>query len=165
MSGIKSNKPSAKGNYRQGYYKIQNVEKYAGDPTQIIYRSSWEHRFCCYCDNSNEIIKWSSEPIGIPYVSPLDNKQHTYYVDFYMRIETEDGTLIDYLVEVKPKASLEKPIMESSKPSVQQLKNYNHSLKTWITNRAKFSAAKQYAENMGYNFIVVTETFLFNKGQ
>jgi hypothetical protein len=111
-------------------------------------------------------LKWSSEPVAIPYVSPLDEpgriKPRNYYVDFYMRVKKGDET-IDYLAEVKPSKSLQKPILEGVKHTTQKLKNYNYALQTWIVNRAKFSAAKQYAEKIGYKFILVTDEFLFGK--
>jgi hypothetical protein len=166
MSGIKSNKPNPRGAYRQGYYKLTNAEKYVGDPSKIIYRSSWEYRFCRYCDHTPEVLKWSSEPVAIPYFSPLDEpgriKPRNYYVDFYMRVKKGNET-IDYLAEVKPSKSLQKPILEGVKHTTQKLKNYNYALQTWIVNRAKFSAAKQYAEKIGYKFILVTDEFLFGK--
>ena len=31
--------------YKQGYYKVQNKEKYIGNPNLVIYRSSWEFFF------------------------------------------------------------------------------------------------------------------------
>lgn len=31
--------------YKQGKYLLQNPEKYLGDPTNVIYRSSWEFFF------------------------------------------------------------------------------------------------------------------------
>lgn len=160
MSDIKSNKPTHKSGYRQGYYTLTNPDKYIGDPRKIIYRSSWEYRFCRYCDTSLSVSKWSSEPIGVKYISPIDHKEHTYYVDFYMRI-MEGDTPIDCFVEVKPKASLEMPILEGKNVTTKKLKNYNYALKTYIINRAKFAAAKAYAEGRGYKFIVVTEDFLF----
>lgn len=159
---IKANKPTPKSGYRQGYYQLSNPAKYIGDPTKIIYRSSWEHRFCRYCDLTPDVTKWSSEPVGIKYISPLDNRQHVYYVDFYMRTE-KDGAVKEYLAEVKPKASLEKPVLEGSKHTTKKLENYNYALKTWLTNRAKFAAAKIFAAHNGHEFIVVTEDFLFSK--
>lgn len=159
---IKNNKPTAKSGFRQGYYKLNNPEKYIGDPTKIIYRSSWEYRFCKYCDDGENVVKWSSEPIGVKYHNPIDNKEHTYYIDFYARIKKGDEE-VDYLVEVKPESSLERPIMESGSMTVKRLKNYNYALQTWITNRAKFQAAKNHAENIGYKFVIVTEKFLFEK--
>jgi len=159
MSDIKSNKPSGKSRYRQGYYKLTNPEKYVGDPSKIIYRSSWEYKFCRYCDTSLNVSKWSSEPIGIKYFSPIDHKEHTYYVDFYMRIMEGDYP-IDCFVEVKPKASLVQPVLEGKNVTMKKLKQYNYDLKTFITNRAKFAAAKEFAEGRGYKFLVVTEDWL-----
>lgn len=166
MSGIKANKPNPRGTFRQGYYKPTNADKYIGDISKIIYRSSWEYRFCRYCDHTPEVVKWSSEPVAIPYFSPLDDpakaKPRSYYVDFYMRVRKGDK-YIDYLAEVKPSSQLEKPILEGVKHSTQKLKNYNYALQTWITNRAKFAAATQYAEQRGCKFILVTDEFLFGK--
>ena len=162
MSDIKSNKPSHKSGFIQGYYKLDNPDKYIGDPTKIIYRSSWEYRFCKYCDNTADVLKWSSEPVGIPYLHPLDNKLHTYYVDYYMRLK-KASNYEDIFAEVKPKASLIKPVLEGQKITTKKLKNHNYALKTWLINRAKFSAAKLYAEQKGSRFILVTEDFLFGK--
>jgi hypothetical protein len=158
-SDIKSNKPTAKSKFRQGYYTLNNPDKYIGDPTKIIYRSSWEYKFCRYCDDSTNVLKWSSEPFPIKYMSPIDGKEHDYYIDFYMR-GIKDGQEIDYLVEVKPQESLKKPVFEGIQ-TMQKLKNFNYAAKTFIINTAKFSAAKAYAESIGYKFIIVTEDFLF----
>jgi hypothetical protein len=163
MSGIKSNKPTHKSGFRQGYYKLTNPEKYVGDPTKIIYRSSWEFRFCKYCDESSGVIRWSSEPYPIKYISPVDGKEHQYYVDFYMRVKKGDFEY-DYLAEVKPEGSLQKPVFEGIQ-TMQKLKNFNYAAKTWLINRAKFAAAKNHAESIGYKFVVVTEEFLFRNGQ
>lgn len=162
MSGIKSNKPSAKSKFRQGYYSLSYPEKYIGDPSKIIYRSSWEYRFCRYCDTNENVIRWSSEPLGIKYMNPIDGKEHTYYIDFYMRVKEGDAE-VDYLAEVKPSASLIKPILEGKKMTTKKLQNYNYALQTWLINRSKFASAKHFAENRGYKFIVVTEDFLFGK--
>ena len=161
MSDIKANKPSSKSKFRQGYYKLENLDKYVGDPAKIIYRSSWEHRFCRYCDLDARVIKWASEPIGIKYMSPIDGKEHKYYVDFYMRTKIGDR-ISDILVEVKPAASLIRPVLEGKKITTKKLQAYNYNLKTWIINKSKFEAAKMYAEGRGYKFMVVTEDFLFN---
>jgi hypothetical protein len=163
MSGIKSNKPTAKSGFRQGYYALNNPDKYIGDPAKIIYRSSWEYRFCRYCDLTESVIKWSSEPYPIKYFSPIDQKEHDYYIDFFMRTIKNDKEE-DFLVEVKPEASLKKPVFEGIQ-TIQKLKNFNYAAKTWIVNAAKFAAAKKHAESIGYKFVVVTEDFLFRNGQ
>lgn len=159
---IKNIKPSRLSGFRQGYYKPIHPDKYIGDPTNIIFRSSWEYRFCKYCDDNETIVKWSSEPISVKYVNPLDNQEHNYYIDFYARVK-KDEKEEEYLIEVKPEASLARPLMESGSQTIKRLKNYNYEMRTWITNRAKFQAAKKYAESMGQKFVIVTENFLFEQ--
>ena len=57
-------------------YKPSNPEKYVGDPNNIICRSSWERKFCHWADLNPDIVKWVSEEVAIPYLSPVDNKVH-----------------------------------------------------------------------------------------
>jgi hypothetical protein len=52
---------SYKGKYRPSY-----PQKYKGNPTNIIYRSLWERKFCVYCDLNENIIEeilWPIEKI------------------------------------------------------------------------------------------------------
>jgi hypothetical protein len=156
---IKNLKPKA-GPYNNGYYNIKNVSKYIGDPTQIIYRSSWERKFCVFCDSSQSVIKWSSEPFPIKYYSPVDKRIHEYNIDFFMRTQHTNGTIEDYLVEIKPKKKLSKP-EPPTKQTLKKLVEYNDSIKEYIINCAKFAAAKCFAAKMGYKFIVLTEDFLY----
>ena len=69
--------------YRGKYYP-SFPRKYKGDPTNIIYRSLWERKFMVYCDKNTNILEWASEEIAIPYRSPIDNRVHRYFPDFYM---------------------------------------------------------------------------------
>ena len=69
----------------KGKYRIKNIEKYKGDPTNVTYRSLWERKFMVYCDKNENILEWGSEEIAIPYRSPLDNKIHRYFPDFYIK--------------------------------------------------------------------------------
>ena len=71
-------------NTLKGKYIPKNSAKYRGDYRNIIYRSSWELKFMKYCDGNPSILEWGSEEIIIPYRSPLDNKIHRYFVDFYI---------------------------------------------------------------------------------
>lgn len=41
--------------YYQGKYKVKNYQKYKGDPTNVIYRSSWELKFLKYCDDNDNV--------------------------------------------------------------------------------------------------------------
>jgi hypothetical protein len=160
---IKNVKPSRNRKYSQGYYKPVNPDKYVGDLSKIIYRSSWEYRFMRYCDLTPAVQKWSSEPRAIKYYSPIDQKMHDYYVDFYLRVD-KHGKMQDFLAEVKPNKALSKPILEN-RATMKRLQEYNEQLRTWIINKAKFEAAKAFADSIGYKFVLVTEEFLFENNK
>ena len=86
----------------KGKFKPKNPNKYNGNPTNIIYRSLLERRFMMYLDNNSAVLKWSSEEIIIPYVSPVDNRVHRYFPDFYMKYRNAKGMIVEELIEVKP---------------------------------------------------------------
>jgi hypothetical protein len=156
---IKKVKPN--GEYRSGKYAPANPEKYIGDIHNIIYRSSWEYRFCSYCDLNESILKWSSEPVQIDYYNPLDQKMHVYNVDYYMK--TKDGIegTREWIIEIKPLKQYTKPVYEGHNMTVAKLKTYNRDMQIWITNQAKFKAAKEWAEKRNMSFRVIDEDFLF----
>ena len=52
----------------------------------------WERKFM-KCDLSESVIKWGSEETVVPYVSPLDNKIHRYFIDFYVQLRDKDTYL------------------------------------------------------------------------
>ena len=68
----------------KGKYQPTFPRKYKGDPTNIIFRSLWEKKFMNYCDKNKNVLEWNSEEIVIPYRSPVDNRIHRYFPDFYM---------------------------------------------------------------------------------
>lgn len=158
MVDIKKVKPN--GDHKSGKYAPRNPDKYIGDIHNIIYRSSWEYRFCIYCDTNDSILKWSSEPVAIDYYNPLDKKDHKYNVDFYIKVQREDQTEQDWIIEIKPENQTKKPIYEGVN-TLAKLKSYNRNMQIWITNQAKFKSAKIWAEKRGYKFGVVDENFLF----
>jgi glutaredoxin len=158
MPDIKKVKPN--GEYKSGLFSPSNPEKYMGDIHNIIYRSSWEYRFCVYCDTNESILKWSSEPISIDYYNPLDKKNHKYNVDFYIKVLKEDGESQEWIIEIKPEKQKKKPVYEGSM-TLTKLKSYNRNMQIWITNQAKFKAAKEWAEKRNFKFGVIDENFLF----
>lgn len=153
------NKPKANSKFRQGYYRLTNYDKYTGDPSKIIYRSTYEYKFCRFCDNSEDILSWSSEPFSVKYFDPIKQKVREYFIDFYIKYAKE-GVIENFLVEVKPNKKLHMPILEGRK-TLKRLKSYNTEMEEFLTNKAKIDAGKEYAKKMGYKFIVVTEDFLF----
>ena len=62
----------------KGKYRPEHPEKYVGNSSNIIYRSLLERRFMVFCDRNDSVLKWSSEELAIPYVSPIDNRVHRY---------------------------------------------------------------------------------------
>lgn len=122
-------------------------EKYVGDPSNIIMRSSWETKFAIWCDKNPQIVRWSSEETIIPYVSPVDGRTHRYFVDF--KIQTVNGKT--YLVEIKPFKQTLPP------ESKRKTKRYLEEAATFLVNQAKWEYAKKYAKTRNWEFIVITE--------
>ena len=133
------------------YHKRRYVpvfpEKYAGDPSNIIMRSSWETKFAIWCDKNPQIVKWSSEETIIPNVSPIDGKVHRYFVDF--KIKTVNNKV--YLVEIKPKAQTLPP------QGKKKTKRFLAEASTYLVNQAKWEYAERYAKARNWEFIVLTE--------
>lgn len=123
-------------------------EKYVGDPTMIIMRSSWETMFANWCDKNPSVMKWSSEETIVPYRCPTDNKIHRYFVDF--KVTFKDGRT--YLIEVKPAKQCEPPIFPGKKTQ-----RYLTESLTFLKNQAKWSAATEYAKDRGWGFKIITE--------
>jgi len=88
--------------YNKSKYKPRYPNKYNGDPTNIICRSSWERKFARYCDLNENILEWQSEEFCIPYRSPIDNKIHRYFPDFFIKYKDINGRVRSSLIEVKP---------------------------------------------------------------
>ena len=137
----------------KGKYKPINPNKYDGDPTNIIYRSLLERRFMVYCDTKQHILKWSSEEVVIPYVSPIDNRIHRYFVDFMIQYRDGSGTLRTVLIEVKPKSQTAPPKRPEGKPT----RRFINEVKTWGVNSAKWKAANEYCLDRQWEFKILTE--------
>lgn len=141
--------------YHQGMFFPKNPEKYIGDIEDIRYRSKWELCFLKWCDTSPSVLKYSSEQCVIPYIS-YDGKQHRYFVDFFVSILQENGTVQNYLVEIKPFDQTQPP-----KKSKILNKSYTDSVKTYLMNCKKWRAAQRVCQERGWKFMVLTERELF----
>lgn len=137
----------------KGRFKPKNFEKYKGDPTNIIYRSLLERRFMKYCDDNPGIIGWSSEEVVIPYVSPIDNRIHRYFVDFMIQFKDASGAVRTVLVEVKPKSQTSPP----KRPEGKLTRRFLSEVKTWGVNSAKWKAANEYCLDRKWEFKIITE--------
>jgi hypothetical protein len=139
--------------YRQGKYRPQNPEKYNGDPTNIVYRSSYELKFMQYCDLTESVNGWKSEEFWIPYRSPIDNKIHRYFPDFFVKYKDKNGNNRHLVVEIKPQKDLKMP---ETNPK-RKTKSWAYAVKTWAVNQAKWEAAREYCADRNYEFRVLTE--------
>ena len=136
----------------KGRYTPKNPKKYKGDYHNIVYRSLWERKFMVYCDNSDNILEWGSEEIALPYRSPVDNRVHRYFPDFYIKVQENTGRIKTYLIEVKPLKQTQKP----KKPK-RQTKNYLREVYEYAKNQAKWKAATEFCEDRLWEFKVMTE--------
>jgi len=133
-------------------YKPQSPGKYAGDSNNIICRSSWERKFCQWCDLNESVIQWGSEEFSIPYISPVDNRIHKYYPDFIIKLKESSGQVKTYVVEVKPRKQTAPP-----KKKTRVTKGYIYEMKTYAVNQAKWKAASEYCEDRKIEFKIITE--------
>ena len=136
----------------KGKYKVRCPYKYKGDPTKVIYRSLWELKFMKYCDSNINILEWGSEEMYVWYRSPVDNRPHRYFPDFYIKARESDGKIKKYIIEVKPKKQTAPP----AKPK-RQTKGYLREAFEYARNQAKWKAANEWCIDRGFEFKVLTE--------
>ena len=130
-------------------YTLVNKQKYIGDVNNIICRSLWERHVCKFCDLNENVIKWSSEELIIPYHHPIKNKIANYIPDFLIQIKTNTG-LENWLIEVKPK---KQTILKENSSKNEKI--------IWAVNNAKWKAAKAYCDKNNFCFKLLTERDLF----
>lgn len=145
------------GVWLKGKFEPKNPKKYVGDVSNIIFRSSWERAFMSWCDNTPEILGWSSEETVINYFDPVQNKNRLYYIDFKIVTKRADGSFKVTIIEIKPYKQTIKPRPNKRKSE----KTIFIEQTTWITNKAKWIAAKAYAAQRGWEFKIITEKELF----
>ena len=136
----------------KGKYSPSHPKKYKGDPTNIVYRALWERKFMVYCDNNENVLEWGSEEIVLPYRSPIDNKIHRYFPDFYIKYKDINGRIKRSLIEVKPMSQCNTP----KKPQ-RQTKKYLNEAYEYAKNQAKWKAAKDFCADRMWEFKVLTE--------
>lgn len=136
----------------------KNTTKYIGDHEKIICRSLWERKFCKFLDENVNVIRWSFETLKIPYISPIDNKQHIYLPDFIVEKKNKFGEIETLVVEIKPYKQTQQPKHKKNKSKKSILtENINYSI-----NISKWEAAKLFCEKHSWKFVILTEKELFN---
>ena len=135
-----------------GRFLPKNPQKYRGNPTNIIYRSTWERRVMNWLDTTDNIVEWGSEELIIPYRSPTDGKIHRYFPDFYVKVRQKDATIRVMILEIKPHKQTIEPVKKS-----RVTKQYIQEVVTYGTNQAKWKAATEFCADRGWTFKVLTE--------
>lgn len=143
----------------KGRFRPKNPEKYKGDPTKIIYRSSWEFKFFRYVDQHPDVIWWASEEYVVPYMSPIDGKAHRYFPDVVVKKKTPEGTTETVMIEIKPKGQTRPPDprKKNATKTGRVSRRYINEVKTYGINEAKWRAAERYCADRGWKFILMTE--------
>lgn len=136
----------------KGRFKPKYPDKYAGDPTNIIYRSLWELRLMRYFDQHPSVLLWGSEELTIPYLSPVDKRIHRYYPDFIVKMREKSGEVTTTLIEVKPYVQTIEPKKNPSHP-----RRYINEVMKYGVNQAKWKAAQEFCEDRKWKFKIMTE--------
>lgn len=134
----------------------KNTSKYEGDPNKIKCRSLWERKFCKFLDENKNIIRWSFEPIKIPYISPIDNQRHFYIPDFLIEKKNKDGQIETLLIEIKP----EKQTMPPKKGKKKNRTILSEAI-TYEVNLKKWESASEFCKKHNIKFKLITEKDLF----
>lgn len=145
--------------YRQGKFKPRNPSKYKGDPTNIVYRSSYELKMFEHCDLTESVLEWRSEEFFIPYISPIDGKCHRYFPDVFLKYKDMHGEIRKVVIEIKPA----KDLVEPEKNPKRRTKSWIYRVQNWARNNAKWDAAKKMCDQKGWEFRIFTEKELFGK--
>ena len=139
--------------YHQGKFTPRNPEKYVGDVSNIIFRSSFELHFMSWCHRTPAVLQWESEGLEIKYISPLDKKVHRYFPDFMIRVILQNGQERVQLIEIKPEIQTKPPVMTAKKKT----KKFLLEEATYMVNQAKWAAAEALALKHDIDFIIINE--------
>jgi hypothetical protein len=137
----------------KGKYTPRHPHKYKGDPLNIIYRSSWERTFMKWADLSEGVLSWESEEKCLWYYDPVTKKKRRYFPDFIIRTMESDGLIVTSMIEIKPY----KQVVGPEKQPKRRTKSWAQAVNTYVTNMAKWEAARAVCEDRGWRFKILTE--------
>ena len=106
-----------------------------------------------YCDLTESVSEWQSEEFWIPYRSPIDNRVHRYFPDFYIKYRDSSGKRRSVVIEVKPKSQTKMPPQNPKK----RTKSWAYSVRTYAVNQAKWKAAREFCKDRNIEFKIMTE--------
>jgi hypothetical protein len=139
--------------FARGKFTMKHPQKYVGTKVPT-YRSSWEWSFMNFCDNNENVQKWASEAIQIPYRDPLTGRQTVYVPDFFIQYMDKNQRVLVELIEIKP----------ASQTILERVGKSKHNQMQFIKNQAKWAAAGIWCKQQGIKFRIVNENDLFHTG-
>lgn len=144
----------------KGTFKPNNPAKYVGNSKNIVYRSSWELKLMLYLDSHQDVIEWASEEFSVPYISPLDNRIHRYFPDFWVKKKNKDGKISTVVIEVKPEKETKMPVRPLATKAKKPNKRFMNDVMKYTVNKSKWESAQKLCENNGWEFQIMTEKHL-----
>lgn len=138
-------------NTYKGFFKPKNPQKYKGDSTNIVFRSSWELRIMKFLDEHPSVIWWASEELPIKYLNPIDQKYHRYFPDFIVKMKQKENKVMTYVLEIKPFQQTQQPTQK------RKTKKFLNEAATYIVNQSKWKAADLFCQEHGWQFKILTE--------
>lgn len=136
--------------WKQGLYKPNHPQKYKGDITKIVFRSSWELSFAKFLDGNPNVLEWASEEFFVTYFNPSKRRNARYYPDFWVKYQNKHGEIIQEVIEVKPHSQVQRPKGGNKYNQMQ-----------WFVNMAKWEAAIKFCKERNLKFRVLTEKSMF----
>ncbi len=144
-------------NNHVGTFFPQHPEKFVGTNHSPQYKSSLERATMSALDKSPAVVQWCYEKTVIRYKNPIEGGVHNYYIDFTAIVKDPKGLLHKILIETKSYHETQAPEKPANLLTEKQKANYARACEVYVKNQAKWAAARDFAKQHGYDFIVVTE--------
>lgn len=128
-------------NTHKGKVLVEQLSGYRGRNKVVTYRSSWEYKafgMLSKMYNMKAISGWASEETVFKYVSPLDDKEHRYYMD--LTVFKPNGDVV--FIEIKPYQQTQPPNRTRNKRDDVYAKEVN----TFRVNTAKWNAVEEWCK-------------------
>jgi len=138
--------------FARGKFNMKHPDKYVGTKLPT-YRSSWEWSFMNFCDNNENVQKWASEAVQIPYRDPLTDRQTVYVPDFFIQYVDRNNRVITELIEIKP----------ASQTILERVGKNKFNQAQFVKNQAKWAAAGLWCRQQGIQFRILNENDIFHQ--
>jgi len=138
--------------FARGKFTMKHPEKYVGTKTPT-YRSSWEWSFMNFCDTNENVAKWASEAVQIPYRDPLTERQTVYVPDFFIQYMDKNNKMHVELIEIKP----------ASQTILERVGKNKFNQAQFVKNQAKWAAANLWCKQQGIKFRILNENDIFSQ--